>query len=293
MSDRLFLSYPNRVDPATTVTGGSWLTTHPASNTQQLQITKLARSTNILPASTLMNFALQSYDSYNIRVVALANHNLINGAMWRISLGTTVGGTDLYTSGWITVNPAGIVYLPSYMIDDPDLGTNYDAIHVIPEGVGFCSHVTVEIDCIDATGCIGGTHVQIGRVFIGNLWQPEFNADYGLQDGVNDLSTSQMSPSGVSWQVARRKVKTVAFNLSLLTQLKANYLADLYTHAGTVDEMMYLPGDPTATSESGEEVTTAADVQRYGFIGRLAALGDIGYPSYNRRATQIKLEALT
>ena len=96
----IILMYPNRADSGT-YSNGSWVTTLPANNLKDQDITKVARSTNCLLASTMFDVDLGA--SKPLRAFRLDNHNFSAGARVRISVGSTSGASDIYSSGWILV----------------------------------------------------------------------------------------------------------------------------------------------------------------------------------------------
>ena len=75
---KLQLSLTNVADAAT-LSGGLWLGTAPLANLQQKLLSKVARSVDLLAASTRLDVDLGNASTI-VRFVALARHNLTTAA---------------------------------------------------------------------------------------------------------------------------------------------------------------------------------------------------------------------
>ncbi len=259
------LFWPNRATTGVTVSGGSWMAALPASNVCDPLLAKVARSTNALTASTKIRLDLGA--ARNLRAFALVNHNLSSSATWRVLLGTTSGGSDVYAgtlAPWLYATfEAGLV--ARGMEDGEYLRDGTPAIIVLP---AFYSarHVTIEIE--DTANTDG--YVQIGRVFAGGGFIPQINASYGLQAGWQDLSTTELSESGAQWATARRRLRMVRFLLEGLSLDEGDQLFEMMRVLGTIDEVLYVP-----------DVADMAESQRQGMLGYLSELSMLEYP-YSR-----------
>jgi len=278
----LLLGVPNRVDGAT-LTGGAWRAGLPLANLADGQFAKVARSTDAALASTLFDSDLGAARA--LRIVALSNHNLGRYATWRVTLGSAPGGADLHDSGWMPVwrmtldnellrweSPAWWVGTAS----DEFIGAPFPAVYALPD---WHSARYVRVELNDTTNAAG--YVQIGRAHICNAIQPLVNATYGLADGWTDLSTSTRAESGARWFAARRRIRTVRFNLERTTLGEGDVLYELLRSAGTVGEVFYVP-DPAEMAAS----------QRYGFAARLSQLSALSYPRPASRAIPFSLEEI-
>lgn len=108
MSNCLF-GFPNRADSAT-LSGGSWEVTLPLANLKDYRQSKVARSTDNLNASTLINVDMGS-DLY-LWVIALTHHNLSQAARFRIrGSNDNTFATSVYDSDWVDLY--GVVYPPT------------------------------------------------------------------------------------------------------------------------------------------------------------------------------------
>lgn len=265
----LGLFYPNRATPAAVASNGSWLTALPALNACDPLIAKVARSTNALASSTKIGLDLGA--SRVLRAFSLVNHNLSATAQWRVLLGTTSGGSDVYSgtlTDWLIASGFEPGLVASGMEDAEYLREGTAAFLVLPQNYA-ARHVTFEI--VDTANVDG--YVQIGRVFAGGGFLSTYNAKYGLQDGWIDMSTANYSESGSLWATPRRRVRKVAFVLEALTPAQGEQLHEMQRVLGTVDEVLYVPevGDPAAT-------------QRFGMLGTLSEMTPLEYPYYRLRA---------
>lgn len=281
MNSNILIGYPNRAGAAT-YSGGSWVSDLPASNLASSELSKVARSADCLLTSTKFNVALPA--AKNLRLFSIHNHNLSDTATWRVSIGTTAGGSDIWYSTWKPVwtmefgeavewgssvwwgKPGGDEYLRS----------PFYSVIVAPDTFN-ARYITVEIN---DTANIDG-YVQIGRLFAGGVIQPEYNATYGLQDSWRDLSSVEQAESGTMWATERRRLRSASFVLPYIPTADAVAWHELQRQVGTVGEVVYVPYP-----------SDLALNQRYGFLGRLSELSPIEYPYYRARSLALKIEEL-
>lgn len=282
LTDNILLGWRDRIAGAT-LSAGSWRAALPLSNVATTQYPQVARSTNAALAST--KFQADFGAARVLRVVALCNHNLSQASVWRVSLGTTAGGSDVYAGTWMPVwrmswdNELLQWESPSWWAGtgpDEYTGHPYPALCVLPDWYS-ARYLTVELD--DTSNPDG--YVQIGRALACNAFQPACNAAYGIRDGWTDLSTSSRADSGALWVAARRRLRTVQFQLDQLSQAEGDTLHEMMRSAGTIGEVLYvpLPSDPGVA-------------QRYGFAGTLAELSMLDYPSWATRALPVRLQEI-
>jgi hypothetical protein len=270
------LAYPNRIGTGATVSGGTWSATLPLANVADRQITKPARSTGATLAATKFNCDFGSARS--LRVFALVNHNLSSAALWRVSLGTSSGGTQVYAGAWVNVWQLSLeAGLSSLGVQDADYQRwPFAAVHCLTAPLS-ARYLTIEVD--DTTNTDG--YVQIGRAFAAGAFQFAVNPAFGLKDGLRDLSSKASAESGAVWSTPRRRLRQVDFSHPQLTLAEGDTLHEAQRHLGTVDEVFYVP-DPT----------DAAATQRYGFLGQLQELGALDYPNYAMRGLTMRIAEL-
>lgn len=279
----IFLGWPNRINLAT-LSGGSWSTSLPVSNLAIARMPVVARSTDAANASTLFYADLGA--SYPLRALCLQNHNLSADARIRLSLGTDPESDDVYAGEWTDAYAIAFgngsdewqAYSWSEAVDSDEwIGSPFSVILFLPEGLE-ARYVTVEIDDEDNPAGM----VQIGRAFVGNGYYPRFNAAYGLQDGFVENSLLTELESGAVLSHPRRRLRTARFAFELIAQQNEfGIVHELMRRVGQVGEVLYVPNyaDHAAT-------------QRTGFIGRLARLNPIEYPSFRRRTVAFEVAEL-
>lgn len=268
------LFFPNRCTTGVTASGGSWLAGLPVSNVTTSELARVARSVNDDESSTIIRLDLGS--SRALRAFAIINHNLSAAAQWKVDLGTSSGGTQVYAGAlalWLSASfEAGLV--AAGMEDAEYLRDGTPAIIVLPSTLS-ARYVTISIsDTSNADG-----YVQVGRVFAGGGFIPSYNASYGLRDSWIDLSTVDQSESGAQWPTARRRLKQVEFVLDGLSLNDGETLHEMQRVLGTVDEVLYVP-----------DITSPSVTQRYGFLGTLSEMSAIDYPYYRLRSMPLRLK---
>lgn len=277
------ISYPNRVDEAT-LTGGSWEAGLPLSNLQDRQLSLVARSVDALTTSTVIKAEFATTRSF--RVIAPVNHNFSETAQWRVRIGTTDGGSEVYDSGLIDcwqmafdlgLMPWGTAGLWRHVDGDEFIGHDRAIVHVIESGWMDGTHLTINIE--DTTNPDG--YVQIGRLFLGGGVQPAHNMSYGMSEGWVDRTEIQTTPGGAEFYKSRRPYRFVNLSLDWLSNTEFQRFYEMQRLLGVSGEVFYVPD------------TADADVQqRQGFLGRLQELSPIEYPYHDTRKKAFKIKEL-
>lgn len=278
----ILLGWPNRIDAAT-LSGGSWNASLPLANLQTSEQAVVARSTNATTGSTQFDIDLGATRS--LRALALVNHNLSQAATWKVSLGTSSGGSQVYAgsfqSAWaLTFSEGGIEWEANNWwgagVGDEYTGHPFIAPFILSASYD-ARYVRVEIS--DATNAAG--YVQIGRVYVGGGFVPTYNAAYGLQDSWVDLSSIESADNGALFATPRRRQRRTRFELGYLSLDEGAILYELARRQGTVYEVLYLPDSADYQA-----------AQRYGYLGRLRELQPLEYPYPRARATAFEVEEL-
>ncbi len=273
------IGWPNRIEDAT-LSGGSWSSGLPLNNLKNRELAAVARSTNATTGSTAINLDLGQ--ARTLRVVALVNHNLSQAAQFRVKLGTTSGGSDLFSGGY---EPAWALTFDGQLLewendnwwmgaaDNEFIRHPFMAVYLLPDWLS-ARYVRIEIS---DTGNADG-YVQLGRVFVGSGSIPEYNASYGMQDDWEDLSEVDYNAEGEDTVVYRRSRRIVRFSLDHIGHLGGNASEfatwyEMRRRMGGSREVLYIPNiaDPIAT-------------QRTGFLGLMQKQSAITYPNYNTRS---------
>ena len=271
MSQTMGIGFPNRLDSATISTSLDWASATPASRLLTPNITDVARSVD---EGCYVCFDLGA--AYSLQCFSLVNHNIKAVGEWKVDLGTTALGTDVYAGTYTAIGQM-TVHGITLEWPDADLGSAYDAIMCLSAAYS-ARYVTFYLRDIVSTTPI----LQVGRMFAGPMWSPNFNADYGLKDYITDFSTKTRAESATKWRNKRRRVRGVKFGLTSLTHAEAEWIHEFQMSAGTVEEVLYIPN-----------VNDMAYTQRYGFTGLMEALSEIDYPNFAQRGTGFEIQALT
>lgn len=138
--------------------------------------------------------------------------------------------------------------------------------------------VYVEID--DTTN--SDTYVEVGRVFFADVFQPEVNADYGIEYGHTTNTQVVESVDGTEFFDERSVVRFVRFALNNLTTVEAFGAGfDLIRRLGISNELFYV--------ENPEDTTY--QLQK-GFPGRLRQLPSFLQPSDDRQQSVMEVKEL-
>lgn len=277
------IGFPNRID-LSSISGGSWLAARPLSKLKNRQIGDVARSTNLALASTKFDINLNA--QRNVRVVDLRNHNFSLSAKYRITASNAADFAALkYDSGWSdawpVVYPSGSLeweddnWWSGKYTDEQRVGYVAAVTHLLPSNV-LAQYWRVEID--DAVNPDG--YVQLGRVFIGPVWQPTHNMSYGASIGWETTTEVQEAWSGSEYFDAKTPFRVARFAIDWMDEdegMSSSF--ELTRQAGVDKEVMWIH-DPTDTVHA----------LRRRFLGRLRQLSPIEFPYANvtKNAFEIK-----
>jgi len=267
------IGFPNRVDSAT-LSGGSWSSSLPRSNLQSRVLGKVARTANVTTAATQFDIDLGS--DMKVRVFAVVNHNFSLFATYRLR-GSTVSNfaSTVYDSGATFVDVWPVVY-PSESLDWEDSnwwGGKYTAeqiegytrtlVVVLPANV-TARHWRFEVN--DTTNAAG--YLDMGRVFIGPVWQPANNMSYGAANGWETKTDVQEALGGAEYFQRRTPYRVARFSLNWMSEDEGMANAfELQRRAGIDQDVLWIH-DPDDTVHA----------LRRQFLGRLRQLSPIEYP---------------
>lgn len=214
-----FIAFPNRTDEAT-LSGGSWVTSLPLTNLQNRLLGKVARSTNLLPAST--TFTADLGRLRYMRLFSLINHNLSLDATFQIETSDFSDFSVIaYDSGVIPVWDS--VYSTQQLewefdnfwfgqlTEEDREGFTLNLVHIPNEPV---ANRYVRFKFFDETNPDG--YVQFGRLFLSGDWQPSINASYGLQLGYESRTQVDEALSGAEFFDERKAPRVVRFDINNL-----------------------------------------------------------------------------
>lgn len=277
------IAFYNRIDAAS-VSGGSWLASLPLTNIQDPIIGRVARSADLNTNSTQFDADIGA--DRLVRVVALVGHNLSLTAEYRVRGATDSGFTTVVVdSGWQEVWPP--VYASTslnwqapnwwggrYLPDEIE-GFTWTKIFVADTSYNVRYWRVEMSDPDNAEG-----YVQVGRVFIGDAWQPELNILYGYGLRWETKTQIREALSGSEYFDRRTPYRVVGFTTEAMDVDEAFGNAfEIQRRAGLDGEVVFML-DPDDTLHA----------LRRQYLGRLRELSPIEnpYPDLHRTAWEIK-----
>lgn len=285
----LLIGWPNRVDEAT-LAGGSWQAAMPLANVKNRVLGVRARSANAATSSTRMTINLGRLR--DVRCLALVNHTLSAPAKVRVlaTEGDPAGtpGATLYDSGWVSAWDYGLGAwsLTTFeWADDrfwgggflPEEIEGYRAtwVHALPSVV-TAQWWQVQMD--DTANAAG--FVEVGRVFIGEAWEPEYNASYGAALGYESRTGVEEAHSGAEYFDRRSAYRVWRGSLDWMSTDEA------MTRALELDRRLDVSGEVLFVLDRDD----TRNMLRTSFLGRLRRLTAIEHPylDTHRKAVEIK-----
>jgi len=238
-------SFANVADAAT-LSAGSWLAAAPLTNLQQEFLSLRARSTNDDAASTQLRIDLGSVTSL-VRLVAFARHNLTTAATYRVTAGTTAGGTDVYDSGTDEAWPAVFSSL-ELAWEDPNFWTGQiseaDASTYPISLIHDCgSNISARYWTIYFTDTANpSNYVELSRLWMGLFWSPQRNYSFGAQFGWEARDVNERSLGGVLFSERRDPARVLRLTFKGLTATEAyGAILDAQRRLGTAGQLWVLP----------------------------------------------------
>ena len=255
------IGYPSVIDADTaTVSGGSWLVGLPAANALTRDLSRPARSADVLTTSTRLT--IDHGSAKTARALVLVGHNLAAGNTVQWLRGTTSGGSDVADSG----------ELQAWAITPPATG-GHAVLIVLPES----SAARYDTLLIDAAGHPAG-YVEVQYVWVSDLWVPEIGPQVGLQDGLVSLGRVERSSTGALWANAGGTLRQVSLVLPYLSLAEGDHAHEMQRVADVCDWCLYVP-----------DLSDRAVQQRYGFVATFEELSAVDYPYYRARSLPLRL----
>lgn len=249
----LTIGFPNRIDAAT-LSGGSWLTALPLTNIKDRRLSRLARSSGDAIAQATINIDLGA--AKTVGAFALVTHNISAVGKVRLRGDDDAGfASPLYDSGWLNCYPSGVIpiSLLEWEEDNFWLGTvsnnaiaGYQSPYVLTiPAKPVLRYWRIEID--DTSN--PDTYIQIGRIFIGDAWETEFNYSFGSGLGNEDTTEIESSLGGEEYFDIRKTYRVHRLQLKYLSNDEgyARFL-DMQRLAGVSGEILLVPDSSDSTN---------------------------------------------
>ena len=189
-----------------------------------------------------------------VRVLALGGGAVSGAANWRLRLSSSAVHTgDLHDTGWVAMDPALIA------------GKRAQAALLLPAGIA-ARYARIDLD---DPGRVGEGYLDIGHLWLADLWQPARNFSYGLESVLLDDSRVTTSIGGQDYVDVREKIRGERFVLRFLGEAEmTEAIAALDAAAGTSGNVLFMP-DPDSANRN-----------RQMLIGRLTEIGPVALTSH-------------
>lgn len=216
---------------AGTLSGGSWLAALPLANLQNELLSKKARSSNALAASTIVQVDIGA-TARAIRCIGVLSHN--------ISFAGTIRARGYSDSGYTTlVTGADTGTLNVW----PQSGfTAADAAEYPNNWIyAFASSKTArywKIEITDTTNAAG--YVELGRLWIGESWEPGVGISYGASIGYEPRDVIEESLGGVRWAERRTPRRVASLQFEVLTTAEKRQAIIMQKTLGTAGEILFV-----------------------------------------------------
>jgi hypothetical protein len=279
------LAYGNLIDGAN-LYSGAWQAALPLNNLKDRRLGRLARSASTALSDT--RFDIDFGGTRLVRVVALVNHNLSAGALYRIQLSMVPDfATNVVDSGWKsvwpTVYPFGALpwgapnwWTAKYPSDQIEAYTA-TLVFILSRSTN-ARYIRVELN--DTTNADG--FVEAGRAFAADGWQPVRNMVYGASLAWESRTEVQEALSGAEYFNVRTPVRVARFALDAMGEAEAMANAFEIQRAMGVDDELLFIWDPTDT----------AHALRRQFLCRMRTLSPIENPGPDRWKAPFEVKEL-
>lgn len=238
-------AYINYADVGT-LSGGSWVGTLPLANLQNRRLSKVARATNALAASSVLDLDLA--DALKpVRLVGLLKHNISSAGTYRVTAGTSAGASDVYDSGTLLALPA-LYSTSSLEWEDANwwFGTaTADDLALYPVHLLHdCGASKLarywRLQITDTANAAG--YVQAGRLWAGPMWEPDHDYDLGAGLQWEPRSEVEYSLGGAAFFDERAPARICTFSLHGLTYDRAyGNVLDIQRRVRNDKELIFIP----------------------------------------------------
>ena len=206
------LAHSNRISALeTTVTGTGWDEDYPVTEVQSRYLFKVAKTT-----SNSATIVIDLGSALPVAFLALCHHTLAAGSTVRVQ-----GGA--FDSGVVSVYP----------------GQDY----ALPFAQETAQTWTITI--------ASSAPFEIGRVFIGQLFEPEANFSYGYSDGLETTSTAVQALGGQEFFDIRAVRRVWSGTFEWLTFEEADAFKAIM-RSSDISSEVYFMQDASATTGQGE-----------------------------------------
>lgn len=269
----VFIGWPDltRAPYACTLSGGSWTAALPLANLKEPQLHRVARSNNLLTASTQFDADLGA--AKLLRCVAVPRHNLSLTATWRLRLSTVSNfASTVIDTGWLDAWPA------AHRPDTEEFARGHLMRPLLWLGASEATARYLRLEISDASNAAG--YVDLARLFVARRYLFAVNPQWGAKIAAQPRSVVQQSLGGAKWTQRRRALR----------------LATLQVEGMTIDEAFLRHFEINSGADVTEQVffamdaDDAANLHASAFLGTLKTLDGVTFQPVMRGRVQFQIE---
>lgn len=252
---------------APTLSSGNWSASLPLANLQDRRLSKVARSTNALAAST--QFDVDLGVARAIRVIAIPKHSISSTGTVRVRGSNTAGvfTSPVYDSTALAAWPVGVT------AEDTE-GMNLAFILAL--GAAQTARYW-RVEVVDTANPAG--YIDIARIIIAGGWEPTVYFSIGAKLGLETETTRELTDGGAAVYNEKAKRRTASFSIELIPETEAIQQGfAMQFIAGTSRQIMFVWNANDTT------------LMRYkSFLAVLRELSPIEYPAWDRNSLAFSL----
>lgn len=233
-------------------------------------------------AGTAVTFTVTLATASTVGGVVLPFCNLTSTATINVSL--LNGVTNLLTTG-------AILACPYQNLGGSNWGTVPTGANGYAYGSGTYGRVwftqtanvtSLTITITDTSNTAG--YLEFSRLVVGQYWSPTYNTEYGLSNGMKDLTTHERTEAGDL--VSNRGVRSPSMNFTVNNMLPTDRLS-LYSifKFGGLSNPLLISLFPDNTTDWSKE-------RDYMIYGKLPQFNEIVHPIYNMYNSSIEIEEI-
>lgn len=237
------MAWVNSAIPAT-LSGGNWEST--LHNVKERELSLTANSASLAETNLIINVDLLS--NKPSRIWGICSTNASRDAVIRIIASRNSDFSDIaFDTGFVNFYPAVYASADLEWADDAWWSGKYTdselegykkSFYLVREELSYARYMRIMFK--DPTNPAGT--FTIGRIFIGDYWQAEYNLDYGYSLQFNSNSIIDKSLGQVLFADARPMTRVQRFTLSYMSDAEAFTKAlEVVRKSDIFNEVIFIP----------------------------------------------------
>jgi len=285
MASNCLIAYNNRADSVTLEDSvGSYEPYLPRANMLTRNARQVARTADAANASTRFQFVFDELTLVQMFLLANTNASLVS--TFRLRLYSDASATVLiYDSGTVTPYPLGSKPQGTIPFGAPNWWSGkptYDDLnryqrnlyHIVPGAVHARAGLFELFDISNPDG-----YFQAGRLFLGDIFQPQQNMEHGAAVQLKSRSTMVRAEGGTKYFNRKRSDISFPFAMPRLVESEARRAVDLHATVDTSGEVFFLWDPEDKGYWMGRSI-----------FGQLAQLDPLTHPQFGNYATAWQIE---